>query len=208
MPAHDEFIGRIRARLLAEPPLPDADEDLIPDWMPEVAHGVPPVAAAVMIPIVRRQDTLSVLFTERATNLRAHSGQIAFPGGKIDPEDDGPADAAKREAAEEVAMLPDEVNILGFMPHYFTGTNYLITPVVAVVEPSAPFLPNPREVQDIFEVPLDLLLEGGSYGTFHVSRRGKAHRTWQIEHEGRVIWGITGNLTRRFYEMALREDAA
>lgn len=208
MPAHDEFIGRIRARLLAEPPLPDADQDLIPDWVPEVAHGVPPVAAAVMIPIVRRQDTLSVLFTERATNLRAHSGQIAFPGGKIDPEDDGPADAAKREAAEEVAMLPDEVNILGFMPHYFTGTNYLITPVVAVVEPSAPFLPNPREVQDIFEVPLELLLEGGSYGTFHVSRRGKEHRTWQIEHEGRVIWGITGNLTRRFYEMALREDAA
>ncbi len=194
--------------MLAEPPLLDEQEDLVPDWMPEVAHGVPPVPAAVMIPIVRRQNFLSVLFTERATSLRAHSGQIAFPGGKIDPEDDGPADAAKREAAEEVAMLPDEVNILGFMPHYFTGTNYLITPVVALVEPSAPFLPNPREVQDIFEVPLELLLEGGSYGTFHVSRRGKEHQTWQIEHEGRVIWGITGNLTRRFYEMALREDAA
>jgi 8-oxo-dGTP pyrophosphatase MutT (NUDIX family) len=135
--------------------------------------------------------------------LRAHSGQVAFPGGKIDPGDAGAGEAALREAYEEVALQADDARILGYMPHYFTGTNYLITPVVAFVAPSCPFVANASEVATMFEVPLALLAREESYGTFRIRRNGKEHTTWQIEHETHTIWGITANLTRRFRDMAL-----
>ena len=88
----------------------------------------PPRDAAVLIALVRRGEELSVLYTERSPDLRSHSGQIAFPGGKIDPDDNGPGDAALREAWEEVALDRDDARILGYMPAYFTGSNYMITP--------------------------------------------------------------------------------
>ena len=91
---------------------------------------------------------------------------------------------------------------------YFTGSNYLITPVVALVTPSRPFTPNPGEVRSVFEVPLDYLMREESYGTFRITRNGKEHTTWQIPHGGLVIWGITANLTRRFHDMALAGETA
>ena len=111
--------------------------------MPERPFDRPPVAAAVLIALVRRPAGLTVLYTERSPDLRSHSGQIAFPGGKIDPTDADAADAALREAWEEVDLERADARVLGFMPTYYTGTNYLITPVVAMVEPSRPFIPNP-----------------------------------------------------------------
>ena len=144
-----------------------------------------------------------MLYTQRTTTLRNHSGQIAFPGGKIDDTDSDPGAAALREAFEEVALLPDEARILGYLPNYFTGTNYLITPVVASVRPSRPFIPNPGEVEDVFEVPLDLLCHPESYLTLPLKRNGVDHSSWRIDYEGHLIWGITANLTRRFYDTAL-----
>lgn len=148
-----------------------------------------------------------MLYTERSPDLRAHSGQVAFPGGKIDRDDAGPAAAALREAHEEVGMVPEDARILGFMQTYYTGTNYLITPVVAEVVPSGPFVPNPGEVHSVFEVPLQRILDANTYGRFRISRGGKAHSTWQIDHDGHRIWGITANLTRLFRDLVQGEDA-
>jgi 8-oxo-dGTP pyrophosphatase MutT (NUDIX family) len=201
--ADDALIDRIAARLLPRPEIVEEDGDFLPDWMPEEPFGRPPVPAAVLIALVRRRDGYTVLFTERASTLRSHSGQVAFPGGKIDPDDAGPGEAAVREAFEEVALQPEDARVLGYMPHYFTGTNYLITPVVAVVEPTAPFVANPHEVEAVFEVPLAMLARLESYGTFRIRRNGVEHTTWQIDHEGHRIWGITANLTRRFRDLAL-----
>ena len=205
MAADDELIARISARLLASPE-PVAPATLTPDWVPDEPPGRPPVPAAVLIGLIRRPEGLSILYTERSPDLRSHSGQIAFPGGKIDPEDSGPGAAAVREAGEEVAMQAADTRILGYMPLYYTGTNYLITPVVAEVTPSAPFVPNPSEVRSVFEVPLDYLMQPGNYSTFRINRAGREHSTWQINHSGLVIWGITANLTRRFHDLALRPE--
>lgn len=203
MQDEDALIERITGRLLREPEPFAAGADMQPDWVPDIPHGRPPVHAAVLIALVRRADGLSILYTERSPELRSHSGQIAFPGGKVDPTDTGAADAALREAWEEVQLQRDDARVLGYMPLYYTGTNYLITPVVAVVEPHAPFIPNPGEVRSVFEVPLDYLMQPGSFSTFHIRRNGREHSTWQIQHSGLVIWGITANLTRRFHDLAL-----
>jgi len=204
----DGLIGRIASRLLPQPDGAGVDGEFVPDWMPETPFDRPPVAAAVLIGLVQRPDGLAILYTERSPELRSHSGQVAFPGGKIDPTDRDAADAAIREANEEVDLEPADAQVIGFLPRYFTGTNYIITPVVALVVPSRPFTPNPGEVRSVFEVPLDYLMKDESYGTFRINRNGKEHTTWQIPHGGLVIWGITANLTRRFHDMALAGETA
>ncbi len=208
MSAADDLIERIRLRLLPNPQAAEETATLTPDWMPEGGFSGPPRDAAVLIALVRRSDMLSVLYTERSPDLRSHSGQVAFPGGKIDPEDSGPGAAALREAHEEVALEAADARILGYLPAYFTGSNYLITPVVAEVRPSHAFMANPGEVKTVFEVPLSLIMSEEGFGTFRIKRRDVEHTTWQIAHEGQVIWGITANLTRRFYELVLKDAAA
>lgn len=180
----------------------------MPDWAPQQPFTRPPVPAAVLIALIRRPEGHTVLYTERSPDLRSHSGQVAFPGGKVDASDESVAAAALREAYEEVGMARADATVIGFMPIYFTGTNYLITPVVATVEPSGPFVPNPGEVHSVFEVPLRRILHPDSYDEFRISRDGKEHRTWQIDHDGHRIWGITANLTRLFRDLAMQEPAS
>lgn len=180
----------------------------MPDWTPLRPINRPAVGAAVLIALVQRPEGHTVLYTERSPDLRAHSGQVAFPGGKIDKSDASIADAALREAWEEVGMRAGDARILGYMDTYYTGTNYLITPVVAEVMPSGPFVPNPGEVHSVFEVPLTRILDTASYGRFRIKRNGEEHSTWQIDHDGHRIWGITANLTRRFRDLVMGEAAA
>lgn len=207
MSAADDLIERIRGRLLPVPQGAEVTAALTPDWVPEDGFATPPRDAAVLIGLVRRGDDLSVLYTERSPELRSHSGQIAFPGGKMDPEDSGPAATALREANEEVGLVGSDAMVLGYLPAYFTGSNYMITPVVAAVTPSREFVPNPGEVKSVFEVPLPLLMREESFGTYRIRRKEVEHTTWQIAHQGLVIWGITANLTRRFYETVLKDEA-
>lgn len=206
MSAADELIERIRLRLLPAPQPSEVTAKLAPDWLPTGGFAAPPRDAAVLIALVRRGEALSVLYTERSPDLRAHSGQIAFPGGKIDPADTGAGDAALREAWEEVALDRDDARLLGYMPAYFAGSNYMITPVVAEVRPQRPFVGNPSEVRSVFEVPLARLMRNESFGTLRFRRDGREGTTWQIAHEGLVIWGITANLTRRFYDLVLKDE--
>ena len=208
MPPEDSIIERIAGRLLREPPpLPPASA-LVPDWEPEQPFERPPVLAAVLIALIRRPEGFTVLYTERSPDLRAHSGQVAFPGGKVDAQDADAAAAALREANEEVGMAAEDAEVLGYMPPYYTGTNYLITPVVAQVMPAGPFVPNPSEVHSVFEVPLGRILRRESYGQFTVRRGGKEHRTWQLDHDGHRIWGITANLTWQLRTFAMDEAQA
>ncbi len=202
---HQE-IAEIARRLLRRPQSPETAGSLLPDWPPDPPFEAPPVPAAVLIPLIVREQGISVLYTERSAGLRSHSGQVAFPGGKIDATDAGPADAALREAWEETGLLAGDARVLGYMPLYFTGSNYLITPVVAVVRPSRPFVANPSEVSGIFEVPLEKLRRRESYAERAIDRAGKSHTIWTVEHEGHEIWGITANLTRKFRELALEVE--
>ena len=205
MSSDDAIIERLAARLLTAPPPLPAAETLVPDWAPERPFGRPPIPAAVLIALIRRPEGYTVLYTERSPDLRAHSGQVAFPGGKVDATDADVAAAALREAFEEVGLEREDATVIGFMPTYFTGTNYLITPVVATVEPSGPFIPNPGEVHSVFEVPLQRIMSPQTYGEFRIERDGVEHRTWRIDHDGHRIWGITANITRRFRDLTMGE---
>lgn len=202
----DDRIARIRARLL-ELPEPAGDLSQYSVDMPIHVGDDARLTkhAAVLIALVQRDADISVLYTERASGMRVHSGQVAFPGGKADPTDRDIAHTALREAEEEVALVADDAQIIGYLPNFFAQSNYLITPVVARVQPRTPFVPNPGEVESIFELPLRHIANGASYQSEILGRNGYQFHTWRMAHEGPTVWGMTAYLTRRFRDTALHE---
>ncbi len=156
--------------------------------------------AAVLVPIVDRPSP-GLLLTVRADTVRKHAGQIAFPGGRIDPEDDGPVSAALREAEEEIELARGWVDVIGTADRYRTITGYEVTPVVAVVPPDLPLRPHPDEVAAIFEAPLSYVLEPQHQLVRTMEWRGQQRCYYQIDWQGRRIWGATAamivNLSRR-----------
>lgn len=178
-----------------------------PLWQPEV-RAEPrftqrqPAQAAVLVPLVARPEP-TLLLTQRTSHLSNHSGQIAFPGGKVDETDLDVVDAALREAEEEVGLARDYVQVLGTLPIYTTGTAFVITPVVAWVQPGFTLTPNPGEVAAVFEVPLSFLLDPAHHRRhafeFEGVRREWFSMPWQDGATERYIWGATAGMLRNFY---------
>ncbi|GAA4052550.1 CoA pyrophosphatase [Parerythrobacter jejuensis] len=155
--------------------------------------------AAVLIPVTDRPQP-GVILTQRPHDLRSHPGQVAFPGGKIDPGEN-PVEAALREAHEELAMPPHHVRVIGATDNYITGTGFDVTPVLGVVPPDLPLVPNPGEVESWFEVPLVQLFDQSNYKANTVFWRGAERTYFEMHYEGYRIWGVTAaiiaNLARR-----------
>lgn len=166
--------------------------------LPELANGSG-TAAAVLIAITERPAP-GVILTVRREHLRTHAGQIAFPGGRIDPGEDAEA-AALREAWEELSLDPSLVDVAGTLNPYTTVTGYLVTPVVGVVPPGLRLEPHDHEVADWFEAPLSHLIDPTNQMIETAVFGGRERRYWQIEWNDRRIWGATAamlvNLSRQ-----------
>jgi 8-oxo-dGTP pyrophosphatase MutT (NUDIX family) len=198
-----EFLARATERLWREPPdrsgalaNPRGDHSL--DGLP-LARPLDPKPAAVLVPVVLREEP-TLLFTERAAHLRQHSGQIAFPGGRVDPTDASVAAAAYREAEEEIGLAGRYITPLGYLDAYLSGTNYLVMPLVAQVAPSYSLSLNPHEVADVFEVPLGFLMNPAHHELHSREWQGRLRRYYAIPYEGRYIWGVTAGIVRNLYE--------
>ncbi|MCC7038736.1 MAG: CoA pyrophosphatase [Burkholderiales bacterium] len=151
----------------------------------------PPRDAAVLVPLVHRADGLTLLLTQRSADLPDHPGQIALPGGRVEPGDANRAATALREAAEETGLPADRVSILGELASYETVTGYRVTPIVGWVEPPFALTPDPVEVADVFEVPLAFVLDP-THQQRHSRMQGALRREfWAIPYRDRYIWGAT-----------------
>lgn len=164
------------------------------------AAGGRATPAAVLIAITDIGHDPQVILTQRPRAMRNHPGQVAFPGGKIDPGEDA-VTAALREAEEELALPREAVRVIGTSDVYHTGTGFLVTPVVGVVPPGLTLTPNPAEVEAWFEAPLATLLDPANWTTNEVFWQGMNRRYLELEWQGFRIWGVTAaiiaNLSRR-----------
>ncbi|MRD46571.1 CoA pyrophosphatase [Caenimonas koreensis DSM 17982] len=182
-----------------------------PAWEPEIwgerkFAERQPARASVLVPIVMRQRP-TILLTERTTHLSTHSGQVAFPGGKQDDTDTDAAHTALREAREEVGLDPAHVEVIGQMPTYTTGTRFIITPVIGLIQPDHQLTLNAFEVADAFEVPLDFLMNPAHHRR-HALEWGGHRREWfsMPYMDGtteRYIWGATAAMLRNFYRLVV-----
>jgi 8-oxo-dGTP pyrophosphatase MutT (NUDIX family) len=159
-----------------------------------------PTPAAVLVPVVDRAEP-TIIFTERPKTMRKHPGQVSFPGGRIDPGDDGAVGAALREAQEEIGLTADWIEVIGTTDRYRTITGFEVTPVVAAVRPGFTLHPRPEEVADVFEAPLRFVLDPARQSVRTVQWRGRERTYYEILWEDRRIWGATAamlvNLSRR-----------
>lgn len=198
-----DFLTRAAERLRPEPPDPtdalaNPRGDHTLDDIPLV-QPLNPKAAAVLVPVVLREEPM-LLLTERAAHMRQHSGQVAFPGGRVDPTDASVAAAACREAEEEIGLDDRFISPLGYLDAYLSTSNYLVMPVVARVSPEYVLSLNPHEVADAFEVPLQFLMNPDHHELHAREWQGRLRRYYAMPYEGRYIWGVTAGIIRNLYE--------
>jgi 8-oxo-dGTP pyrophosphatase MutT (NUDIX family) len=201
----DAFADRARRRLLARPDLDEpptmemhGDHSHV-GFMPDAQEIAAAIPAAVLAPVVLRPDGPHLILTERSSALNKHSGQVAFPGGRIDPGET-PAEAALREAWEEIGLDPGLVTPVGYLPSYFVRTGYRIIPLVGLVDPSATFALNPREVERVFEAPLAELLDLKRFRIGNRVWEGQTRYFYEIDHDSAYIWGATAAMIRMLSE--------
>ena len=192
----------LRARF-AQPPPWQPEVRAEPDFAGRAAAGA--AAAAVLIAIVQHADVPTVLLTERTAHLSNHSGQVAFPGGRIDAGDADATDAALREAHEEVGLERSAVEVLGTLPLYTTGTGFAVTPVVALLASPPVLRPNPYEVADVFEVPLAFLMNPAHHRRHAAEWDGTQRQWFSMPYadgpQQRFIWGATAGMLRNLYRL-------
>jgi len=166
-----------------------------------------PVPAAVLVPIILREPAATVLFTQRAAALRHHAGQISFPGGRLEAADASPIEAALREAREEVGLEAGFVTVIGYLPDHVIGSGFRVTPVVAFVRPGFALVPDPREVEEIFEVPLDFLFDPANFRPRlrqYVPELPPVQLN-DIPFGERNIWGATAGMLMNLYRLCSTE---
>ncbi|MEN5081357.1 CoA pyrophosphatase [Bosea sp. TWI1241] len=178
---------------------PRGDHDL-QEGPVEIPDEASAIEAAVLVPIVLRKEGPTMLLTQRSAALRAHSAQIAFPGGRIDAVDGSPLVAALREAQEEIGLAPERVRTVGYLDAYLTGTGYRVTPVVGLVEPPLDLTLNPHEVDEAFETPLAFLLDPANHQRHGREWKGRYRSYYAMPHGDRYIWGATAGMIRNLYE--------
>ena len=167
----------------------------------EERHAAGVTAAAVLVPVIDYPGGPTVLFTRRTAQLKKHSGQISFPGGRVEPSDPGREFTALREAHEEIGLPPDKVEVIAVLPEYFTRTGFRVTPVVGVVNPPLELVPDAREVDEVFEVPLAFLVDSRNHRRASREIGGRTAHYYEIEHNGRIIWGATAGMIINLYRM-------
>jgi len=188
-----------------------------PEWQPEITdenrhviasdiiakrQAVGKVTkAAVLIPLLLKEDGLWVLLTQRTNHLRDHAGQISFPGGRMDPEDQNPNDTALRESEEEIGLDRNRVEIIGHLPEYLTVSGYSVTPVVGLVQAQAEYVLDEFEVADVFEVPLSFLLDPANHQVRLWQSEQGGRRFYSMPYENRFIWGATAGMLRNLYHL-------
>jgi len=155
--------------------------------------------AAVLVPVMRRDDGLTILFTQRTDHLYDHAGQISFPGGRSEAHDESAAATALRETFEEIGLPHANVEVLGLLPEYTTVTGYHVTPVVGLVSPPAAFALDAFEVAEAFEVPLSFFLDPENHQRNTLQYQGRTRHYYAMPYERRYIWGATAGMLMNFY---------
>jgi 8-oxo-dGTP pyrophosphatase MutT (NUDIX family) len=203
----DDLRRLVRERLPAELPAeafaaaaaPRVSDFALNGPLPDAAALAAARPAAVLAPIIARAEGLSVLLTLRSSNLRSHSGQVAFPGGKVDPGET-PLETALREAKEEVGLEARFVEPLGWLDPYLTGTGFRVAPLVALVDPGFTLEINHQEVADVFETPFAFLMDAANHVLHEREWKGVTRRFYAMPHGNRYIWGATAGVLRNLWE--------
>ncbi len=159
--------------------------------------------AAVLVPLVERDNGLTILLTRRTAHLRDHAGQISFPGGRVEPDDESTAHTALREAAEEIGLAADRVELLGNLDDHTTATGFRITPVVGLVHQPFELVLDAFEVDEVFELPLEHLFEPANLQCNRIFQSGRMHDYYAFPWRGHYIWGATASMLRNLCGLLL-----
>jgi 8-oxo-dGTP pyrophosphatase MutT (NUDIX family) len=206
-----EFFARARARLRFDIPPGLTDASVVPpsgdqgtDRMLEIIAREQPIRPAAVLIAVVDHPKPTVLLTQRAAHLHDHAGQISFPGGKIDPQDASPLDAALREAWEEIGLAREFIDPIGYLDLYGTGFGFRILPTLARIRPGFSLRISEDEVDDAFEVPLAFLMDAANHQVHSKEFRGIMRSYYAMPFEQHYIWGATAGMLRVLYERICR----